>query len=82
MGVVSGGHELSRLAQRWVSTSPNVYSVPIRSKECEAVVSVFRSILPRPSGRRPLVMRKDKGKEFEKAKFRKLLDTEGIDMSV
>jgi hypothetical protein len=35
------------------------YSVPIRSKTGEAVASVFRSILARTDGSRPLVIRTD-----------------------
>jgi transposase InsO family protein len=58
------------------------YSVPIRFKTAEAVVSAFRSILARTGGRRPLVVRTDKGKEFVNVKFRKLLDTEEIEMRV
>lgn len=38
--------------------------------------------MARGRGRRPLAVRKDKGKEFVNAKFRKLLDGEVIDMTV
>jgi hypothetical protein len=62
--------------------SKYAYSVPIRSRTAEAVVSAFRSILARTGGRRPLVVRTDKGKEFVNAKSRKLLYTEGIEMRV
>ena len=56
--------------------------VPMRSKTGEAVASAFRFLLSRTMGRISLVVRTDKGKEFVKAKFRKLLDGEEIEMGV
>jgi transposase-like protein len=44
--------------------SKYAYSVPIRSKTAEAVVSAFRSILAETGGRRPLVLRTDKAKSL------------------
>ena len=70
------------LLNAYYAFSKYAYSVPIRSKAAEAVVSAFRSILARTSGRRPLVVRMDKGKEFVNTKFRKLLGTEGMEMKL
>jgi glycerol dehydrogenase-like iron-containing ADH family enzyme len=50
------------------------------SKTAGAIASAFRSILAKNDGRRPLVVRTDKGKEFVNAKFRELLDSKGIEM--
>jgi hypothetical protein len=56
--------------------------VPILSNTDEAFASPFQSILVRTRGRKPLVVRKDKGKNIVKAKFRELLDSEEIEMRV
>ena len=83
MGVGSGGHELSRsshndchkyLLHAIDSFYKYAYSMSIRSKTSEAVVSAFRPILSRTRGRKPLLVRTDKGKEFVNAKFHKLQD--------
>jgi transposase-like protein len=62
--------------------SKYAYSVPIRSKTAGAVASAFRSILAKNCGRRPLVVRTDKCKDFVNAKFRELLGSKGIEMGV
>jgi len=52
--------------------SKYAYTIPIRSKTDEAVVSAFRSIMARTRGRKPLEVRTDKDKVFLNAQFRKL----------
>lgn len=55
------------------SFSKYAYSVPIRSQTGQAVVSAFLPVLGTSGGRWPLVVQKDKGKDFVNARIRKLL---------
>jgi hypothetical protein len=54
--------------------------VPFRSKTGEAVASAFRSILAGSGSRRPMAVRTDRVRELVNARFRKLLNGEGIEM--
>jgi hypothetical protein len=58
--------------------SKHAHKVPIRSKTAEAITSAFRSVLARHDGRLPLGEMTERGKDFDNARFRKLLDGSGI----
>ena len=60
--------------------------VPLKSKTCAAVASAFESIFTDPKyskpRRRPIWLRKDKGKEFLNRQFQDTLKREGIQFQV
>ena len=57
--------------------SKYAWAIPVKNKTGKAVAEAFEKIV-RQSGRRPLRLQTDAGKEFYNATFRRLLEKEGI----
>jgi len=65
--------------------SKYLHMIPIRTKSGPSVSSAFRSIFDDPkysTGRRPICVRTDKGKEFLNKHFQDMLRNEGIQFQV